>query len=230
MYLSIFKLIQIIAQSRNSSEVKPLSRKGEKLLEAYLSQAKRVFERPLEFLHSHFLKLKESVKESHESFLKRVENFEKQCLCQNEFTDEFKQQISQSIQSIQEKIEQNRGKRKEEEEVEEDSNVKEELEGVFDYDEERSDFSEIREMIYAAIFQIEKCLFLNKTFLFMHEEMIKVFTQSWCDRIKTFKPPTQKHRLIVVKNEYVALNPFILLLRYTSKFKKVAFKTNKNNA
>jgi len=199
---------------QDESQKKPLSEKGQKLLRAYFNRVKQIFEKPLDFLQKHFFKLRKEItnqKSKEEYFFKCIEEFEAKLYTQQEFTDEFKQKILNSFESIVERI-----KYDNEEQIEEAKEEEIEVQVVFDHDEETSDFAQIREKIYETSWQIEKCLFQNKTILFMHKKMIEVFTQKWRQRIDVSSQRTvsNESKIVIVKNEYIALDPFILLMRY----------------
>ena len=203
--------IRFLEHEKKSGEMGPLSEIGRSLLEAYFKRVKRMFEKPIDFLQKHFLTLKteisneESIKKSKNKLLKTVEDFEKNLLTQQEFTDEFKQKIATSFESIGKKL------KCEIQSSMPDDDEDIDLDLVFDHDEEQSDFTQIREFIYQTSWEIEKCLFHNRTILFMRKQMINIFEDKWRERIESSF--YSEGKLIIVNNEFIALNPFILLMR-----------------
>ena len=202
--------IRFLGYEKKTGEMGPLSELGRSLLEAYFKRVKRMFEKPFDFLQKHFLTLKteisneESIQKSKDKLLKTVEDFEKELLAQKEFNDEFKQKISNSFESIGKKL-------KCEILLKDDDEKDIDVDFVFDHDEEPSEFSQIRELIYQTSWEIEKHLFHNRTILFMRKQMINIFKDKWRERIQSNFYIEGK--LIIVNNEFIALNPSILLMR-----------------
>ncbi len=206
---------------KSKEEKQRLSRRGQRLLEAYLNRVRKdIYEKPIEFVQNNFAKLREDIvqmKNSNKdssSLLKALkqhtDDFDSSVKNKGNdvFTKEFRGEIAHSFECILERIETAKCEQNEEEEKQEvvDFNL------VFEHEEIKSDFEEIRDLIYETSWQIEKTLFQNKTIMFMNSEMLDIFTRTWRERVESM-PEKRNNTLVIVKNEYIALDPFYLLLR-----------------
>jgi hypothetical protein len=217
------KEIQFLGNGTKSLKPKErLSRKGQQLLKAYLNRVrKEIYEKPIEFVQNHFVKLKEEILQmkysnnDSSSLLMALKQHtdEFDLSVNNLFAKEFREEMMHSFECIHERIENAKCEQNEEEEKKEevyDYNL------VFEHEEMKSDFEEIRDLIYETSWQIEKTLFQNKTFMFMNSEMLEIFTQTWRERVESMSDKRNERKtniLIIVNNEYIALDPFDLLLR-----------------